>query len=372
MRILIISEILLPHIGGSEIRWNEIASRLVRRGHDVSFITGRGDITSSIISYDDYPDFEKRNGYKIFRPFLYKSREIYPGTRSVMNAIRLGFYSSIYYRKLNKLIDKFDIIDVNTFPHIHIPLFKLIGSSKFILTWHEVLGDYWFKFQGIGKMGKYLENINAKLGTFHISVSERTTHRLARLTDKPIYTVSNGVSDIFYNIENNSPEYPVFVYVGRPTADKNLFLLIKSFRQVKKQFPRAELHIVGNVLYKIDRAGIYYHGVVNHKELVKIYSYSNIYVSSSKREGDGISVKEALVSNLPVILLNTKDNAASDIIINYKHGIITDELNFPKAMIEAYDMRDELVENIKKIRARFKWDKRIDKIERIYNTFQNY
>ena len=59
---------------------------------------------------------------------------------------------------------------------------------------------------------------------------------------------------------------------------------------------------------------------VESLELQQIYSNSDVFVFPSEREGYGISVAEALMHNLPVVLLEVFSNASADLITDNKMG----------------------------------------------------
>ena len=88
--------------------------------------------------------------------------------------------SSLFIKKLHKLID-FDILDVNVFPHVHIPFFRILYGQPHITTWHEVWNDDWRTGTNIIKLGKEIEYFNTKVGNEKIAVSKFTANSLSNL-----------------------------------------------------------------------------------------------------------------------------------------------------------------------------------------------
>ena len=102
MDVLIVSERVYPHIGGTETRWDEIGKRLSDNSINVSFITGRGDITSTKPMSHNYSKYEKYNGYKIYRVADFYPGKLISGTRSFRNIVNFGIQTAKYVRKITK------------------------------------------------------------------------------------------------------------------------------------------------------------------------------------------------------------------------------------------------------------------------------
>ncbi|MHA2089717.1 MAG: glycosyltransferase family 4 protein [Candidatus Kariarchaeaceae archaeon] len=383
MRIVLITERFYPLYGGAETRFGEIAHHLANKGHEITIITGQGDITEIDPHSHLFSRIEKHRGYKIWRSFNYKKSNLFHGRRSLQNCMLLGGKSAVSLRKLQRE-GEIDIVDINIMPHLHLPLFRLLRGNPSIVTWHEVWGKEWRKQPGFAKFGQEIELLNAQLGKERIAVSKFTAKRLQRISyrnNHPIHVVENGVSDQFFNVENIGDENPHFLYVGRLIPEKNLHtLLMKGFNEILKRYPKATLDIVGhgslrNIITRFAnlRSNVTYHGNVSFEELLNIFAQTNIFVLPSSREGSGISAIEANAAGLPVVTVDFPNNAtAHEYISNNNNGIVASPQNFSFAMEQAYENRDQLSKNSRLMAKKFRWKDLTIKIEEIYERISSY
>lgn len=136
--------------------------------------------------------------------------------------------------------------------------------------------------------------------------------------NKKITIIPNGV-DIspFDAVQKKLTEQFKILFVGRLEWTKGVDVLIDAFSILKKKYPgllkekKAELHIVGYG-YDVEKYRkmvvdanltdlILFRGKLGSKEVVEEYKSSNLFVLSSRTEGDPLTVKEAWAAKLPVI-----------------------------------------------------------------------
>lgn len=114
---------------------------------------------------------------------------------------------------------------------------------------------------------------------------------------------------------------PKFAFVGIPGHHKGFDLLISSHAQLLRQFPDAELHVVGDstMVKRLDTSDhVYIHGKLSHEKLSKLFSQLDCLVLPSRLESFGMVVVEALAAGVPVIV---SDHAgASEAIIEGENG----------------------------------------------------
>ena len=68
-----------------------------------------------------------------------------------------------------------------------------------------------------------------------------------------------------------------------------------------------------------------------HSKLIKLYKRHDVYVNLARIESFGITIIEAIASELPVISFNTK--GANEIVVNNENGFLIDEYN-PQKMAD--------------------------------------
>ena len=191
LRIAFVYDAVFPWVkGGIEKRVYEISKRLVRRGHDVRWF--------GLKWWEGEKEIEKDG---IILHGIGKSHNLYNGDRrSITEALFFGC------KVLVELKQNFEIIDCQEFPYLSCFGAKLrskFNNSKFLITWHEVWGNYWFTYLGDGGiLGWTTEKLIAKLSHTPIAVSNNVKINLEALgiPRHRISVIPNGVD--FYKIYN--------------------------------------------------------------------------------------------------------------------------------------------------------------------------
>jgi glycosyltransferase involved in cell wall biosynthesis len=120
----------------------------------------------------------------------------------------------------------------------------------------------------------------------------------------------------------------IVLYVGRLTEEKDLFTLLKAFKEIKSRYDNVTLLIIGEGELKNDlecftsRKGIdnvRFEGFVENKELPPYYAIADIFVLPSRNEPWGVVVTEAMGSALPLVL-SDKVGCRGDLLLEGKNG----------------------------------------------------
>ena len=160
---------------------------------------------------------------------------------------------------------------------------------------------------------------------------------------------------------------PIIIAVGRLTYEKNHEFLLESFRQVNLIIPEANLVILGKgplkdkILQLCKKLGIEHrvHLLGFVKNPYKYMKYSNLFVLSSRFEGFGNVIVEALAMGLPVVSTNCA-GGPREILANGKFGTlvpVNKVTAFSNAIIERLSISHD--DKVSIIRAK---DFNIDKI----------
>ncbi|RLE63912.1 MAG: glycosyltransferase family 1 protein [Thermoprotei archaeon] len=364
MTFAIIYDCIYPYTkGGVEKRIFEMTRRLnrTRQIHifTMKFWNGEKLKKESNITY-----------HGICRPFnLYSpsgKRRIYPA---------IHFSILLLFALFKQAPDILDCQNIPYIPSLACKLYCFIKKKPLVITWHEVWGNYWYRYLGWkGFFGKLIEKLTAKFSNYNIAGSYKTASRLQRISDKPITLIPLGVD--IERIERTKPSLEQFdiLFVGRLIPEKNVEMLIRIVAEI--EIENVLCGIIGDGPFKrhLERVAnerrvsdkIRFLGFVDD-----VYPYmksSKIFVFPSVREGFGIVVIEANASGLPVVVLAHPNNAATELIKNGKNGFICkNEAEMTERTIQL--LTDE---NLRKAQSRYartsaekySWDKIVEEYER--------
>ena len=148
------------------------------------------------------------------------------------------------------------------------------------------------------------------------------------------------------------------IAVGRYTWQKGFDLLIEAWKQVDMKHPDWELHIYGSgdkeSYQKLAGHGVFCHEAV--KDIYSKYMESSIFVFSSRYEGFGLALAEAMSCGLPAVSFACPCGP-KDIITN--DGILVEPNNIDNLansickLIEDENMRKEMGANAHKNMKRY-------------------
>lgn len=377
MKIAFIYDAVYPFVtGGAEKRVYELAKRLAERGHDVHWYSigwwwqeGQEDIELDGI---------KLHG--VCKPMaLYNG-----GRRSIKEAL---LFAVKLFPKL--MGERYDIVDCQGFPFFSCftaKIHSLSGKSKLIITLHEVWNDYWYEYLGkAGFLGKSVEKVMVHLSGDIISVSVKTKKDLKKIkkSEKSV-VIPNGID--FQEIANIKPkvEKSDVIYAGRLIKEKNVDLLIRSIYLAKEKIPDIKCLIIGDGTERLKleklvnelniQNNVIFKGFMEeYHDLISYMKSSKVFVLPSTREGFGIVVIEANACGLPVIVVNHKMNAATDLIVNHKNGFISkfSKNDIHEKIITALSKREKMQDKCVEMSAEYDWNKIVDSLEEIYTNFHN-
>ena len=249
MKILFILDLYKPHVWWVEILFENIANRMVEKGHQVKILTSRYD--------KKLPKHEKlENWIEIYR--VWWSR-----------------YSFMFacLKKWNKLAKWADVIHWTTYNSaIPASIIWKISKKKVILTCHEIFGQLRYRF--MWRKWFFFKTFEAFLFKFHydkiICVSNYTKNSLRIhfwIKDDRLMTIYNWVDYERWNRKNfpeseikairekyNLQKNYVWIFFGRPWISKWLIYFVKAIPEIIKSVPnfKAILNVSESVNNKAD------------------------------------------------------------------------------------------------------------------------
>ncbi len=314
MNILFVLENYLPHIGGVEVVFRNLAEGFAKKGYNISLITHRLKGTKK---------FEKINGVKVYRTNCFHSRYWFT------------FFSIPKVLKLAKISDVLHTTTYNGALPARIA--SIFTKKPCIITIHEILGENWQRFAGMkwlsAKIHWFLEKlvIGLKFDKF-VSVSKSTekTVLASGVSKEKSVVVYNGVDYDFFNPEKYDGEEIrkklgldkkfIYFFYGRPGISKGLEFLLKAVPIISKQIKNSVLVAIvskdptyrkqySKMLSLIKRLGIQKNVVilkpVSRRELPNYIKAADCVVVPSLTEGFGFTAAEACAMGKPVVASNT-------------------------------------------------------------------
>lgn len=313
MKILIVIENYLPHIGGVETVFRNLSEGLVKKGHSVTIITHRLKGTKKK---------ETIGGVQVCRIQSLKSRYIFTFT-SMPKALSLAreadiIHTTTYNGALPALIAS-----------------RLSGKPS-LITVHELLGENWNTFPGMSRAGasihRFLERRIARLPfDIFVAVSKSTASQIAEAGVKKdkIRVVYNGLDydhfdpsaydskKIRQKLDPKSDRFIILGY-GRPGISKGFEYLIDAFPAIKNKITNARLVLILSKSpkdrYRAIKAkasgsagkdNILIHDPVSYKDLPAYLKASDCVVVPSITEGFGYTAAESCAMGVPIVATQT-------------------------------------------------------------------
>jgi len=189
---------------------------------------------------------------------------------------------------------------------------------------------------------------------------------------------SRNESRRFFNISDDTF---LLLYVGRVAWEKNLGLLLKSFREIRGKYPNTRLMIAGSGPYerackmlaktlRIEDC-ITFSGMLSQDDVRKAYSAADLFVFPSLTETQGLVLSEALTAGLPCVAVRAA--GTPDIIEDGVDGFLADNSvssfsGYIDKLISDDKLRAQLSQAAVRNSARFSVDVMIEKFEKFYQS----
>lgn len=300
MRILVVNwqDIKNPLAGGAEVHLHEVFSRIVRMGHDVTLYCS---------SFPGSAREENMNGIRVIRE----------GGRYLFNFRFL----STYLRRFSK--EQFDIVidDMNKIPFftplcVRKPIYgvthHLFGKSIFLEA-NALLAMYVY---GMERLAMWLYK---RRGIPFIVGSPSTLQELRRehFPEENVALVNYGVDHHLHTTSGAAKSATPFIgYFGRLKKYKSVDQLLHALPAVTKQVPGLKVAIVGEgddrprleVITKELGLGqvVEFTGFVSEEKKIRLLQQMWFKVTTSSKEGWGLTVLEANACGTPVIASNVQ------------------------------------------------------------------
>ena len=332
MRIGLFTDTYPPFINGVSTSVDMLKKALEKKGHKVYVIT----VNDSVLKYD-YD--EENRVLKI------------PGVPIGIYDYRL---SRIYPIRIINLIKNWNLDVIHSHTEFGLGIFARIFAKQFniplVHTYHTMYEDYTHYIthgyfdKSSKKIVEYLTKFYCETTAKELIVPTTKTYRLFREKykfEKNIHIIPTGIEvDRFFeeNIDNKlvsnlkkqlgiKKSDTTIIFVGRLAEEKNVEFLLKAHQKLIKEKPKTKLLIVGDGpdKEKLEKKAkslnimdnVIFTGKVAWSEIPYYYHVADIFTTASTSETQGLTVIEAMASNIVPVVIN--DTAFQ--------GTVTHELN---------------------------------------------
>ncbi len=313
MRLLFVCENYLPHYGGAEVVFKNLAEGFVKAGHTVDLVTHRMQGTA---------EFEVLNGVRVHRVWSANSRYLFS-------------FTSIL--KVWSLARRADIIQTTTFngaPPAWIAA-RFCGK-KVVLTVHEVWVGKWKVVTGLGSVSCFFHDLLERMIYVlhydkYVCVSDATKRDVLRLgiPARKVERIYNGFdydhwqAQTFSGVKVRSDLglRGKFVYFswGRPGPSKGFEYALRAVPEIVRRIPNSVYMIMlgskekypkeyAKIVSLIKKLGIQKNVIivpsVPYSQLGNYIAAADCVVVPSLSEGFGYTAVEAGVMAKPVVASN--------------------------------------------------------------------
>jgi glycosyltransferase involved in cell wall biosynthesis len=308
-------------IGGAEVLLTGVVTSMKEYNHVIVTLTGKNAFEKQLIRYKIYS-----LGYKN----------------------KLSIPASI--RRLKKIMKdhKVDIIHAHLLPSTFLARFANSGDIPFFFTVHNILSKSAFKLSTLSFL---LEKFSYKADQRAIFVSEDVRedyHNKIGIKGRE-FLLHNFVEDHFFNEKWSKKEVTIdepvkLVSIGSLKDQKNYKFLIESLSKFDQNF-KLDIYGSGPLYDELSNNisslnledKIFLKG--RKKNLYQVLHNYDIYIMTSRYEGFGISLVEAMAIGLPTLVskVDTLINISNETSFFFEPGNSVDFVNKLSAMIRNPD-----------------------------------
>ncbi|HTA11920.1 MAG TPA: glycosyltransferase [Solirubrobacteraceae bacterium] len=357
MRVCIVYDCLFPYtIGGGERWYRDLAERLAREGHDVTYLTLR-----------QWERHERAQvaGVRVVsvgpRMALYTP----DGRRRILPPLVFGAGVLAHLLRHGR---RYQVLDTSAFPYFSLlaaALARPLGGFELVVDWFEVWSDsYWREYLGPvgGAIGAFVQRLCARVPQRAFCISELHAERLREEGLKGQVTVLRGLyagagaardgelpavpAARVTDTADARPDEPLVLFAGRLIPEKHVTLAVAAIALAAKRIDGLHGMICGDGPERaLLDAAIAEHGVgeivsapgfVDGERLAADMDRAMCMLLTSRREGYGLVVVEAAAHGTPSVVVAGEDNAATELIVEGVNGTVAPSAD-PPAVAEAIE-----------------------------------
>lgn len=222
-------------------------------------------------------------------------------------------------------------------------------------------------------LGKLQWKVISKYIDGAIAVSEFAKEEAKKVLNCPIKVAYPFIQNKIYNeLKNISPDLESYniLSIGYGHPKNGFETLINAFKIVKKRFPTANLHIIGeNNPTKWNKIeGVYVTGFV--PDILPYFEHSSLFCLLGRGQTFPVATLEALCAGLPAIV--SKYTGTKEVVARLRDDFVTDVDS--KAVADAitlyfgldFEEKVELSKSARRLAEQFNSDKRIKAFRKVF------
>jgi glycosyltransferase involved in cell wall biosynthesis len=232
----------------------------------------------------------------------------YNTNKKAFNKLYSPIWINTYFRKKIKEINP----DIVFYPNFVMPL-TLNQNYKSVAVIHDVIHKS-FPSSHSWIYNKYLDMvINNTLANADVitTPSNHSKNELMKyyndINQEKIKVTYHGIDKDNYNRINLDFNFPYILLVGTHSPRKNLNVVHQAWKNLKQDFPKIKLVIVGKGKFFSELAAdndVILTGYVSEDKLNALYDQAKVFCFPSLYEGFGMPILEAMSHGTPVISAN--------------------------------------------------------------------
>jgi glycosyltransferase involved in cell wall biosynthesis len=327
MRVCLVYDCLFPYtVGGAERWYRNLAERLARDGHEVTYLTLR---------QWDRGESAEVPGVQVVavgpRMALYAG----PGRRRILPPLVFGL--GVLFHLLPRG-GRYDVVHTASFPYFSLlaaALVRPLRRLRLVVDWHEVWsGDYWREYLGPigGRVGEAVQALCLRVPQRAFCFSRLHAARLRDGGVRGEVTVLEG--EYAGSLEAHEPvaPNPVVVFAGRHIPEKQAPAVVDAVARARRDLPDLRAAVYGDgperaeVLHARARHGldgvVEVPGFVDADQIERALRHALCMVLPSRREGYGMVVIEAAREGTPSVVVAGPDNAAVELVSEGENGFV--------------------------------------------------
>ncbi|MGH8994692.1 MAG: glycosyltransferase family 4 protein [Acidimicrobiales bacterium] len=336
-----------PEAGGSELHAHEVLSRWAAAGVDVRLWTSRVDGAAREVERAGYSAHRTQGRYAVFARTALRglSGQIGSGDGVVEIWNGMPFFSPLWARPPR----------MTFLHHVHAEMWQMVLSPA------------------LARLGDTVEHVVAPpfyrrepIVTLSESAKREIVERLG-FSEERITVAPPGI-DPRFSVGGTKAADPLIVTVGRLVPVKRFSLFIDAMNKLRADHPNLQAVVVGEGYERttleaaIRSVGgddwLTLPGHLSDAELVELYRRAWLVVSTSVREGWGMTLTEAGACGTPAVA--TRIAGHEDAVVEGESGLLVehpeDVVSAAAAVIADDDLRARLAEGALRNSARFSWD----------------